>query len=110
TARCSSTRPASHSGSPAVPAETSRNGLGSPAMSSADTWVWESCMRGPPPGTWRSSERLMSDAPGRTPPQSHGPRDNLLLTSVADSRQSPDVLSGDGWWTDTETDSSRLTI
>jgi hypothetical protein len=34
-------------------------------------------IRALPPWTWPSSERFTSGAPGRAPPQSHGPRDNL---------------------------------
>src|SRR6266545_1665874 len=49
TARCSSTRPASHAGSPAVLAPTSRSGLESGVVSAGGAAVWESCMRGPPP-------------------------------------------------------------
>src|SRR6266545_2193968 len=41
--------PASHCGSPAVLAPTSRSGLESAAISSIEAAVWESCMRGPPP-------------------------------------------------------------
>jgi hypothetical protein len=47
-ARCSSTRPASRSGSPAVLADTSRSGLDAAVVSAADAGVWESCIRGPP--------------------------------------------------------------
>jgi hypothetical protein len=68
-ARCLSRRPASRSASPSVAVSTSRSRSGSVVVSSAATGVCESCIRGPPPRTWPSWERPMSDAPGRTPPQ-----------------------------------------
>jgi hypothetical protein len=67
-ARRPSRRPASRSASPSVAVPTSHSWSGS-VVSSAGTGVCESCIRGPPPRTWRSSERGMFTLRGRTPPQ-----------------------------------------